>query len=49
MEGIFELQISKEIVPDLATANTDDFNICDLIFSSAIAPQFFNPSSKSCF
>jgi len=37
------------MVPDLATANIDDFNICDLIFSSEIAPQFLNPSLKSKF
>ena len=38
MDGIFTLQISKDIVPDFAMAKIDDFSICDLIFSSPIAP-----------
>ena len=42
IDGIFTLQISKDIVPDFAMAKIDDFNICDLIFSSPIAPQFLN-------
>jgi len=38
------LHISNEIVPDLATANVEDFKISDLIFSSHIDPQFLKPS-----
>ena len=34
IDGIFELTICKETVPDLETANIELDNICDLIFSS---------------
>ena len=49
MDGIFTLQISKDIVPDFAMAKIDDFSICDLIFSSPMAPQFLNPSFNKRF
>ena len=34
IEGILDLQISKDTVPDFATANTDFFKVWDFIFSS---------------
>ena len=34
IDGTFALQISRETVPDLATANIDFDSICDFIFSS---------------
>ena len=34
IDGIFELAICKEMVPDLETANIELDNICDLILSS---------------
>ena len=36
IDGTFALQISRETVPDLATAKIEFDNICDLIFSSDI-------------
>ena len=44
LDGILELHISNETVPDLATAKTDFFKICDLIFSSLIISQLSSPS-----
>ena len=35
------LQISRDIVPDLATANIDFDKICDLIFSLEITWKLF--------
>ena len=32
IDGTLALQISRDTVPDLATANIDFDNICDLIF-----------------
>ena len=39
MDGILALHISRETVPDLATANTDFFNKWALILSSLTASQ----------
>ena len=39
MEGILALQISRETVPDLATAKIDFCKIWDLILSSLIISQ----------
>ena len=36
IDGTLALQISRETVPDLATANTELDSICDFIFSSDI-------------
>ena len=33
IDGTFALQISRETVPDFATANTEPDSICDFIFS----------------
>ena len=35
-DGTLDLQISRETVPDLATAKTDFPKVCDLILSSLI-------------
>ena len=37
IDGTFALQISRETVPDFATANIEFDNIFDFIFSSDIA------------
>ena len=42
IDGTFELQISSETVPDLATANIELQSIWDLIFSSDITSTFSN-------
>ena len=34
IDGTFALQISRETVPDFATANTEFNSICDFILSS---------------
>ena len=39
MDGILALHISRETVPDLATANTDFFNKWALNLSSLITSQ----------
>ena len=49
IDGTFELQISKEIVPDLETAKIDDLRTCDFIFSSFIEPQLVKPSFNKLF
>ena len=41
IEGTLALQISKETVPDFATAKTDFFKVWDFILSSQITSQFF--------
>ena len=43
-DGIFALHISRDIVPDLETANTDFFKIWFLILLSFITSQFFKSS-----
>src|SRR6056300_1177399 len=43
IDGIFELTICKETVPDLETANIELDNICDLIFSSETTSTLFKP------
>ena len=49
MDGTLALHISKDIVPDFAIAKIDDLSICDLIFSSPMAPQFLKPSFNNQF
>ena len=49
MEGTFKLQISKETVPDFATAKIDCFNNCDFIFSSLTVLQFSKPCAAILF
>ena len=41
MDGTLALQISKDTVPDLDTANTELDNIWDFIFSSEITSVLF--------
>ena len=43
------LQISREMVPDLDTANIEHFKISDFIFSSDIDPQLVKPSVYNLF
>ena len=49
IEGILALHISREIVPDLATAKIEHFKISDFIFSSEIDPQLVKPSFNNLF
>ena len=39
IDGILNLQISSDTVPDFATAKTDFFKVWDFIFSSLITSQ----------